>query len=66
MAVRLFSKKSVIIFEKNLDKSGLYSYNNEAVLIGPESDLDLAGCVGGRENRCLKFALRKANLLKML
>ena len=36
--------------KKTLDKIRLVHYNNQANYVGPESSLDLAGCIGGREN----------------
>ena len=33
-----------------LDFTTPVHYNNEANYVGPESSLDLAGCIGGREN----------------
>ena len=36
--------------KKFLDNSRPSDYNNEANYVGPESSLDLAGCIGGREN----------------
>jgi hypothetical protein len=36
--------------KKMLDFTTAVHYNNEANHVGPESSLDLAGCIGGREN----------------
>jgi hypothetical protein len=36
--------------KKMLDFTTPVHYNNEANYVGPESSLDLAGCIGGREN----------------
>ena len=36
--------------KKTLDKNPAVHYNNQANYVGPESSMDLAGCIGGREN----------------